>query len=67
ARDYDAHHGYQQWHIDLDDRVVDWLQGHLDAARDHADDLADRFIDWLRDVYDQPDLQRRFPQNPCRR
>jgi RHS repeat-associated protein len=54
AADRDSHYGYQRWHRDLDDEVVNWLEENPNAC------LAD-FNQWLRNRYNQPDLTTRFP------
>ncbi len=54
AKDFEAHHGYQGWHRDLDNEVVGWLDENK-----FADEAT--FKKWLRWRYSEPDLTRRFP------
>jgi RHS repeat-associated protein len=55
AKDYASHHGYQQWHRELDDEVVEWLEGP------GKDATPEQFVQYLRGRYSQPDLVERFP------
>ena len=41
AIDYEAHHGYEEWHRQLDKEVVDWI-------RDNRDATEATFEAWLR-------------------
>jgi len=54
AKDIDSHIGYQKWHRDLDNEIIDWLQNN--QAADSA-----AFEDFLRWRYSQPDLKAVFP------
>jgi hypothetical protein len=49
-----SHIGYQGWHIQYDDEVVEWLDENQDAT-------AEEFIEFLKSVYDRADLKERFP------
>ncbi|MGQ9855055.1 MAG: hypothetical protein ACUVTG_16845, partial [Candidatus Oleimicrobiaceae bacterium] len=55
AADKEAHYGYQRWHRDLDDEVVQWLEEHRHAT-------VEQFDAWLRWRYNQPDLRKRFSE-----
>ena len=54
AKDAASHRGYQTWHRELDDEVVEWLRKRPDATQA-------QFEKWLRDRYNKPDLKGRFP------
>ena len=54
ALDSDAHRGYQRWHRDLDDEVVNWIRENKKATTDD-------FLGYLRNLYKRPDLAKRFP------
>lgn len=54
AADKNAHCGYQRWHIDLDNEVVEWIQNN--PSKD-----ADDFLAYLRELYKRPDVAQRFP------
>jgi hypothetical protein len=54
AINYDAHHGYEEWHRQLDKEVAEWIERNDDATEA-------RFEAWLRWRYRQSDLKRRFP------
>lgn len=54
ASDGAAHRGYQRWHRDLDDEVVDWVERNPSKG-------GDEFLDYLRQLYQRPDLVKRFP------
>ncbi len=56
AIDGAAHRGYQRWHRDLDDEVVNWLR-----RPENRNATPQQFEDWLRWRYNQPDLRERFP------
>lgn len=55
AADDLAHRGYQQWHRQIDDEVIQWLRGHADAT-------ADEFEAFLRGIYNRPEMRERFPR-----
>jgi hypothetical protein len=55
AKDLDSHCGYQQWHRDVDKEVVNWLRRFPDATRK-------TFENRLREIYNRPELRRRFPR-----
>jgi hypothetical protein len=54
AKDAPSHRGYQHWHRDLDNEVIQWIQRNPQAT------TAD-FETFLRQRYSQPDLLDRFP------
>ena len=54
AKDIDSHLGYQKWHRQLDDEILNWLEAHPDA-----DSAA--FEGYFRWRYSQPDLKSIFP------
>jgi hypothetical protein len=54
AIDYEAHHGYEKWHIALDEEVARWIDRNTKATEK-------MFERWLRRRYRQPDLKWRFP------
>jgi hypothetical protein len=49
-----AHRGYQRWHRELDNEVVEWI-------RKNPTKNADDFLAYLRELYKRPDLAERFP------
>jgi hypothetical protein len=53
AVDYEAHHGYQQWHRELDREVASWVRTHPKAT-------SSEFEAYLELRYAQPDLSTRF-------
>jgi hypothetical protein len=55
ASSYDAHKGLQQWHIDLDDEIAAWLNGHQRTT-------VKEFEEFIIGVYNRPDLKKRFPK-----
>jgi RHS repeat-associated protein len=57
ACDKAAHNGYQKWHRDLDQEVIDWIQDPLNSSATPAE-----FEAWLRWRYSQPDLKSKFPK-----
>ena len=57
AIDYDAHHGWQAWHRDLDEEVATWIRRNRDATEA-------KFEAWLRWRYSQPDVKARIPNGP---
>jgi hypothetical protein len=54
AIDGAAHRGYQKWHRDLDDEVVNWIRGNRDK---NGDDI----LAFLKNLYERPDIKARFP------
>ncbi|ATB28360.1 Wall-associated protein precursor [Melittangium boletus] len=54
ARDEQAHCGYQQWHRDVDEEVIRWLDRYSKATPKD-------FMDKLRDIYSRPEMKVRFP------
>ncbi|MCP3140183.1 SitA5 family polymorphic toxin [Pyxidicoccus xibeiensis] len=49
-----AHNGYQKWHRDVDEEVVDWLGTHGNAT-------PKQFEAFLRELYSRPAMRARFP------
>jgi len=49
-----SHCGYQQWHRDVDNEVIDWLRRNPKATHQ-------QFMDKLREIYSRPDMKARFP------
>jgi hypothetical protein len=54
AIDGAAHRGYQRWHRELDDEVVQWIRGNRDKN-------GDDFLAFLKGLYERPDIKARFP------
>ncbi|HLL54796.1 MAG TPA: hypothetical protein VK447_14680 [Myxococcaceae bacterium] len=54
AADKASHNGYQEWHRDVDRKVIRWLRTYKDAT-------PEQFEGFLRWLYNQPDLRARFP------
>ncbi|MFY0565887.1 Wall-associated protein precursor [Archangium lansingense] len=54
AKDKESHCGYQQWHRDVDDEVVKWLQRERKAT-------PRQFEEMLREIYNRPEMRARFP------
>lgn len=54
AKDEEAHCGYQQWHRDVDDEVIEWLKMNKTAT-------SRKFEDFLREIYARPEMRARFP------
>jgi len=54
AKDADAHKGYQQWHRDVDNTTVDWLQNNPNAT-------PEQFKKFLNDLYQQPGVSSKIP------
>jgi RHS repeat-associated protein len=55
AKDLASHKGYQQWHRNLDTRVVHWLKTHQNAT-------PKQFESYLRGEYSKPYLRALFPR-----
>ncbi|MCY1079957.1 hypothetical protein [Archangium lansingense] len=49
-----SHCGYQQWHRDVDNEVVEWLKSQKRAT-------PRQFEEKLREIYDRPEMRARFP------
>jgi len=54
AADKESHNGYQKWHRDLDDEVIQWLDTYRTAT-------PAEFEAFLRAIYNRPDMRLRFP------
>jgi hypothetical protein len=54
AKDEQAHCGYQQWHRDVDEEVIDWLDDFPKAT-------PKEFMNKLREIYSRPEMKARFP------
>lgn len=54
AKDESSHCGYQQWHRDVDEEIINWLS-------DNADATPREFMDKLREIYGRPEMRARFP------
>lgn len=54
AVDKAAHNGYQKWHRDVDDEVIEWLDRFGKAT-------PEEFEAMLRGIYNRPDMRARFP------
>ncbi len=54
AADKDSHNGYQQWHRDVDDEVIRWLERYDKAT-------PEEFVTFLRQIYNRPAMRVRFP------
>ncbi|MFP2906584.1 Wall-associated protein precursor [Pyxidicoccus sp. 3LFB2] len=54
AVDKAAHNGYQHWHRQVDDEVVQWLADNSAAT-------AKQFEAFLRTIYSRPEMLARFP------
>ncbi|WP_375769703.1 hypothetical protein NR798_02115 [Archangium gephyra] len=54
AADKAAHNGYQKWHRDVDDEVINWLERYSKAT-------PEEFEAMLRGIYNRPDMRARFP------
>ena len=54
ATDKASHNGYQKWHRDVDDEVIEWL-GRYDTA------TPEEFEAFLRQLYNRPAMRARFP------
>jgi hypothetical protein len=55
AADKQAHYGYQRWHVELDAEVVKWIEDNKKAT-------VGEFEKFLRELYDRPDMKKRFPE-----
>lgn len=54
AKDAQSHCGYQDWHRKVDAEVITWLKDKRDAT-------PEQFMKMLREIYNRPDLLKRFP------
>jgi len=54
AASKESHNGYQKWHSDLDNEVIEWLEVNKAVT-------PNQFEAYLRQRYSQPDLRARFP------
>ncbi|HZH74461.1 MAG TPA: hypothetical protein VEY88_00415 [Archangium sp.] len=54
AKDEQAHCGYQGWHRQVDEEVINWLKEHPKAT-------PKEFMDKLREIYSRPEMRARFP------
>ncbi|HYO72840.1 MAG TPA: Wall-associated protein precursor [Archangium sp.] len=54
AKDKESHCGYQQWHRDVDQEVIRWLQREVTAT-------PRQFWKFLRELYSRPEMRKRFP------
>jgi hypothetical protein len=54
AVDEKSHCGYQEWHRKVDKEVIEWLKSRRRAT-------AEQFEAFLREIYNRPDMLRRFP------
>jgi hypothetical protein len=56
AKDAEAHKGYDEWHREIDDEVVNWIKD-----RNNAEATPKEFIRYLHDYYQAPRQSRRIP------
>jgi hypothetical protein len=54
AKDKESHCGYQDWHRKVDAEVIDWLRRYEKAT-------PEQFMKMLRELYNRPDMLKRFP------
>jgi hypothetical protein len=54
AKDEESHCGYQRWHRDVDDEVIEWLTEKSKAT-------PKQFEAFLREIYSRPEMRARFP------
>lgn len=54
AKDEQSHCGYQEWHRNVDEEVVNWLEQFPQAT-------PKQFMDKLREIYGRPEMKARFP------
>ena len=54
AKDKESHCGYQKWHREIDDEVIAWLRREDKAT-------PAQFEKYLRELYNRPELRKRFP------
>lgn len=54
AKDKESHCGYQQWHREVDQEVIQWLGRYPKATQK-------QFESFLREIYNRPAMRERFP------
>ncbi len=54
AKDEQSHCGYQKWHREVDKEVIEWL-------RDYPKGTQQQFEKLLREIYNRPEMRKRFP------
>ncbi len=54
AKDKASHCGYQAWHREVDKEVIEWLRKEARAT-------PAQFEKYLRDIYNRPEMRKRFP------
>jgi hypothetical protein len=54
AKDKESHCGYQKWHRDVDDEVIEWLEKNADVT-------PAQFMQKLREIYNRKEMLERFP------
>ena len=54
AKDEKSHCGYQQWHRKVDEEVIEWLKREIRAT-------PEQFMKMLREIYNRPEMVKRFP------
>jgi len=54
AKDKDSHCGYQKWHRDVDQEIIEWLETERKAT-------PEQFMKLLREIYNRKDMLKRFP------
>lgn len=54
AADKPSHNGYQRWHRDVDEEVIQWLDENKKATPEQFEQL-------LRAIYNRPEMRARFP------
>ncbi len=54
AKDKESYCGYQQWHREVDQEVIQWLGRYPNATKQ-------QFESFLREIYRRPEMLKRFP------
>ncbi len=54
AKDKESHCGYQKWHREVDQEVIQWLDRYPNATQQ-------QFEAFLREIYNRPAMLKRFP------
>ncbi len=54
AKDKESHCGYQKWHREVDEEVIEWLGNRPKAT-------PEQFMKFLREIYNRPAMRKRFP------
>jgi hypothetical protein len=54
AKDKASHCGYQEWHREVDEEVIDWLSQYSRAT-------PQQFMSKLREIYNRKEMRERFP------